>query len=256
MTASAFEAGVALGNFDVLVLRQLQTLAEAHVKEALDEAGKTNRLLAASDPNQFIPAGAEQEFISLAYASWRTGLQLVDELAGDLIKLPFFDDLITAAVRRSSGTYLDILNTLIGKKAFSTLKEPIFGEFMKGNLVQYGDIRPLLVQLGGGSPDSLAPMMGGITTGRTMKDWLSQNGIDTNEKIWLYGYEDEPRRTFNGHLQMDGLVFESWEDEGLRIAPQDAWLRRTHYQPGDHWGCACVVAPFIPNFGEEYQISI
>jgi hypothetical protein len=150
---------------------------------------------------------------------------------------------------------MDMLNTLIGDKAFKTLREPIYGEFMRGNLVQYGDVRPMLVQLGGGSVDPDAQLAGGITTGQTMKDWLGQNGISTNQKIWLYGYDDEPRRTFNGHLQMDGLVFENWDDPALKIAPQDYWLRRTHYQVGDHWGCACVIAPYIPNFGAPYQIE-
>ena len=100
------------------------------------------------------------------------------------------------------------------------------------------------------------PRKASVTTGTTMREWLRANGIDMDKKIWLYGYEDEPRRTFNGHLQMDGLVFEKWDDDGLVIAPQDAWLRRTHYAPGDHWGCACVVAPYIPNFGDDYVLDL
>lgn len=237
-------------------LRRLQELAERTVRQAVAKAGQTNKLLAAADPSQFIPDGAAEEYFSLAFSQWRGGLALINELAGDLITIPMYDDLISKAIVRSSGTYMDILNTLIGDKAFKTLREPIFGEFYKGSLVQYGDVRPLLVELGGGSVDPFAPMAGGITSGKLMTDWLGENGIQTNQKIWLYGFEDQPRRVFNGHLQMDGLVFESWEDDGLLVAPQDTWLRRTHYQVGDHWGCACVVAPYVPNFGEEYQIEV
>ena len=51
-------------------------------------------------------------------------------------------------------------------------------------------------------------------------------------------------------------LFTEWEDEGLEVAPQDAWLRQPFYQPGDHWGCACVVAPFIPNYGSEYVLDV
>jgi uncharacterized protein with gpF-like domain len=87
-----------------------------------------------------------------------------------------------------------------------------------------------------------------------MTEWLRANGIETDQKIWLYGY-DEPRRTFNGHLQMDGLVFSKWDDPGLAIAPQDAWLRRTHYAPSDHWGCSCIVAPYIPNMGPDFKLE-
>lgn len=114
----------------------------------------------------------------------------------------------------------------------------------------------MLVTLGGGSPEVTVPLYGGVATGNTMSEWLGSNGIATNKKIWLYGWEDEPRRTFNGHLQMDGLVFENWEDDGLKISPQDAWLRRSHYAPGDHWGCSCVVAPYVPNFGAEYTLEL
>jgi uncharacterized protein with gpF-like domain len=98
-------------------------------------------------------------------------------------------------------------------------------------------------------------LTGGITTGTHMSEWLADSGVNTNQKIWLYGWEEKPRRrTFNGHLQMDGLVFEEWDDDGLIIAPQDRWLRRNYYAPGDHWGCACVVAPYFPNFGEPFEI--
>jgi uncharacterized protein with gpF-like domain len=87
-----------------------------------------------------------------------------------------------------------------------------------------------------------------------MREWLRSNGIDTDLKIWLYGL-NEVRRTFNGHLQMDGLVFDKWDDPALRIAPQDAWLRREFYAPGDHFGCACVVAPYIPNYDQPFQLE-
>jgi hypothetical protein len=151
-------------------------------------------------------------------------------------------------------SYRDLLRILITDRAYNPIKEPVFGEFRVGDQVQYGDVRPLLVRLGGGSIDPEVTLQGGVTTGRYMRDYLAEGGISSDQKIWLYGWEEQPRRTFNGHLQMDGLVFEQWDDNGLIIAPQDRWLRRNYYAPGDHWGCACVVAPYFPNFGEPFMV--
>lgn len=222
-------------------------MAERHVRLAVNEA-----LTAAADPSDFIDDAWLDEFIAFGTQVWAEGTGLVTAMFADLVN-PLNGATVEQAIRRAGQTYLDMLRATIESKAFG--REPIYGEFLKGNAVQYGDVRPILVNLGGGSTDVTVPLMGGVTSGHTMREWLRANGIDTNEKIWLYGYEDEPRRVFNGHLQMDGLVFEDWDDKGLQIAPQDAWLRRSHYQPGDHWGCACVVAPYIPNFDEDYQLE-
>lgn len=224
-------------------------MAERHVRKALDKG-----LTAAADPADFIDESYLEEFIDQASVAWIEARNLVQTTIGEL-PAPLFNSTIKAAIRDSSSTYLDMLKAVISKKLWAS-RQPIYGEFMKGQLIQYGDVRPMLVRLGGGSTDSTVPLIGGVTTGNTMKQWLSNNGIETNQKIWLYGYEDEPRRTFNGHLQMDGLVFENWNDDALRIAPQDAWLRTTHYTPGDHWGCACVVAPYIPNFDDPYELEL
>ena len=222
-------------------------MAEGHVRKA------TNGLLAASGPGDLIDEQMLTEFASAAYVTWGEATGLITSLFGDL-PTPMFESIIDAAVRESTTYYHQLLTDLIGKKAFKTLRDPIYGEFFKGNIVQPGDIRPLLVQLGGGSTDVTVPLMGGITSGNTMREWLRSNGIDTDLKIWLYGL-NEVRRTFNGHLQMDGLVFDKWDDPALRIAPQDAWLRREFYAPGDHFGCACVVAPYIPNYDQPFQLE-
>lgn len=256
-TASAAQAaidGAELGQFDLQQLRNYRDMAERHVRSALSS------LRAAADPTELIAELFLDEFADAAVLTWANGRGLVTSLFGELPN-PIYQSVVTAAIKESRSHYQELLRTLIGQKAYG-LKAPIFGEFITGEpghntraLVQSGDVRPLLVTLGGGTTDATVPLMGGITSGHTMREWLRSNGIDTDKKIWLYGYETEPRRTFNGHLQMDGLVFEDWNDDGLKIAPQDAWLRRSHYAPGDHWGCACIVAPFIPNYDEAYTLE-
>lgn len=237
-----------LGQFDIAQLKVFRNMAERHVQRML-----TKHLTAAAEPSELVTQDMLDEFLDQASMSWAEASGLIYGIFGDL-PIPLFDSIVNAAIRESVSYYQDLLQAVVGKKAFG--RDPIFGEFMKGAVVQFGDVRPLLVRLGGGTTDSTVPLMGGFTSGNTMREWLRTNGIDTNKKIWLYGYEEQARRIFNGHLQMDGLVFEDWEDEALKIAPQDAWLRRSYYQPGDHWGCACVVAPYIPNFGPDYQVEL
>lgn len=248
----------AFGDFDLYTLNLFRTMAERHVRKAVSKLGAS--VVAAATPGDLIEEAFIAEFTEAAYFTWSDGAGLVSALFGDLPN-PMFQSAIDVAVKDSTNYYRQLLTNILDKKAFSALREPIYGEFITSkegkntmSLVQPGDIRPLLVTLGGGTTDVTVPLMGGITSGNTMREWLRLNGIDTDQKIWLYGQE-ELRRTFNGHLQMDGLVFTDWDDPALKIAPQDAWLRRTHYVPGDHWGCACVVAPYIPNFDAPYQLD-
>lgn len=245
--------GAALGRFDLEQLKKYRAMADRHVQTA------HAAITAAADPSEFIAPLFLTEFAEAAAVTWGEATGLVSTLFGDLPN-PLFESIITGSIKSSTSYYQDLLRGLISKK-FNP-RDPFFGEFISarspdrtGYVVQSGDVRPLLVNLGGGSTDATVPLMGGVTSGNTMREWLRSNGIDTNLKIWLYGYENEPRRTFNGHLQMDGLVFEDWNDDGLEIAPQDAWLHRSHYQPGDHWGCACIVAPYIPNYGDDYELD-
>lgn len=247
LTAAATGDGAELARFDVEVLRGIRSMAEQHVTTAL------RSITASADPSDYIDPMFIDEFIDAATTYWSEGIGLVQSMAPGL-PIPLYQSTIAEGIKDAANYYQQLLSTVIGKKAFG--KEPIYGEFLRGNIVQYGDVRPLLSRLGGGSSEPQVQLAGGITSGNTMREWLRSNGIDSDKKIWLYGYEDEPRRTFNGHLQMDGLVFESWEDDGLVIAPQDAWLRRTHYAPGDHWGCACVVAPYVPNWDESYVLNV
>ena len=234
-------------------------MAEGHLQVALDRIRPT--VLASADPDEFIDASWINAFGLLAEDLWRSGGDLVDDLFRlrwgiDLAPREYLLNLAAPAIEEARESYLSLLRSLINKHAFEPdpRKPLVIGEFNVGNTVQYGDVRGLLARLGGGSTAPEVSLVGGVTTGMTMKEYLGDSGVNTNQKIWLYGWEEDPRRTFNGHLQMDGLVFEDWDDEGLIIAPQDRWLRRNYYAPGDHWGCACVVAPYFPNFGDPFMI--
>ncbi len=101
-------------------------------------------------------------------------------------------------------------------------------------------VREVLLQAGGGpvSPADM-PTSGGIATGRTIQDVLADYEVPTDGYLWLYGATR--KRPFNSHLQLDGAHFHTPTDAVLAIWPEDAWLRKSHYAPQDHWGCLCVV---------------
>jgi hypothetical protein len=218
-----------IGSVDLVAIKALRNLADEHLKKALVAAGSA--VTAAATPDDFIDPVWIDEFALVAEDLWSFGLVTIDDLfrlSGypPLPPLSRITSIVAGAVEDARGSYLDLLRFLISDKAFSLTKEPVFGEFRVGDQVQYGDVRELLVKLGGGSLDPEVTLQGGITTGRHMSEYLGEAGINSDQRIWLYGWEEQPRRTFNGHLQMDGLVFEEWDDDGLIIAPQDRWLRR------------------------------
>lgn len=224
------------------------------------------RALTASavDPGSLITSEMEAEYVTLALALWEQVNDLSTGFGLDLLPLDSFWPLVKDAVERSARTYNDILKLLIEKQADVG---PLYGEFflvpdyVPGTglkppapyTVQFGDIRRILGELGGGAPAEV-PLSTGITGGTVFNEVLAANGIPAKEKLWLYG--ETVRRTFNGHLQIDGLVFSEWDDPALDIAPQDRWLKTDKYRPGDHWGCACVIVPYVPNFGVPIPMTI
>ena len=76
-----------------------------------------------------------------------------------------------------------------------------------------------------------------IGNGQRVHDELAGAGFFVDGYVWKYGH---PSRPFEGHRRLDGTEFTSWEDPQLEVSFNDAWLRRSHYRPGDHKGCVCA----------------
>jgi hypothetical protein len=237
MVASAESFSSVLGRFDLLAMRRLHRLADKHTSAVVASLG---------NPLDYIPDTALVEFADTASDLWmRFAL---------MSPFPIAETAVASAITRATASYQDLLELLIGRRIFD---QPVMGEFIVGSTVQYGDIRPVLATLGGGATDTTVQLQGGIGTGTIFADAAAAQGVPLgNERIWLYGLDEQPRRVFNGHLQMDGLVFTDWDDDGLLISPQDAWLRTEYYYPGDHIGCSCVVAPYVPNLGDQFDITL
>lgn len=81
----------------------------------------------------------------------------------------------------------------------------------------------------------------GIATGRRWRDKMSRAGMRTEGWVWVYG--PAPRKTFEPHLNLDGLEVVSLSDDVLSNV--SGWPDVSHYHPGDHAGCACHLEPFI-----------
>lgn len=221
-------------------------------------------ITAAIDPFDIVNETIQAQYLAIAMSLW-------DEVNGmsmgfglSMLPLERFFPLVQASIQSSLNTFVQSMTSIINKQAegVDVLGEYFFvPDYERGTgtrppapyVVQYGDIRDVLNDLGGGGPAD-APLSTGITGGVTFNDVLAANGVAVPDKIWLYG--ETGRRTFNGHLQMDGLVFRDWSDPALDISPQDRWLRVDKYRPGDHWGCACIVVPYVPNFGAPTPITV
>lgn len=167
---------------------------------------------------------------------------------------------IEQSVNQASALLPERLEQLVWKYVFGPKMDneqsmKAVGE-MDRLFVKPGDIRDIVVQAGGGSPDSMYARNGGVATGRVVQEYMAAKGVPTSsERIWLYGQAPRTEQ-FQGHLQLDGMVFDDWESVELSVWPEDAWIRSNHYHPGDHRGCACVTAPYVPNYGDPYQIEI
>lgn len=247
------------------VLARIERSALEGVRSLVQKSLASMGLVAAAvDPASLITDAMEAEYLALAMSLWEQVDQAADGFGLDILPLADYYPLVQDSISQSRNKFVEILKALIGKQADMT---PTYGEFFfapdyvpgTGTKppglyeVQFGDVRPIIGVLGGGAPAEV-PLATGITGGQTFRNVLTANGISTDEKLWLYG--ETARRTFNGHLQMDGLVFSQWDDPALDISPQDRWIRSDKYRPGDHWGCACVVVPYIPNFGAPIPLTI
>lgn len=171
----------------------------------------------------------------LANRSTAEGLMTTNKVMRDLIQQN-----IDEAKREGSR----VLRELASRWLFAVDAPSVNGELSRLQ-VQPGDVRSVLARAGGTAPFGGSEMPGGLATGRTVLEYADAQGVEvqTTEYIWMYG--ETPRRGFQGHMQLDGAIFEEDTDPVLEVWPEDQWLRRTHYSPGDHRGCACIVVPVI-----------
>lgn len=245
MTAASGNNSDWLWMLDLQTLENIRKVTDRVVKKVIDRAGREN-LRNGTDPNEYITDDDVREFVVIALAAWRElEISALNNLPVNSYPFSSFESTVRQAIRQASQIFRSVVTQLVLRTVGPTPSSPpSFGEFDDEEIVQGGDVRPILTAVGGGSNDPESPHGTGLTLGVIFLGWLGANGITGNEKVWNYG--PAVRRTFEGHLLLDGLRFTSWQDERLTVRPQDAWIRANYYTPSDHFGCRCVVSLVLP----------
>ena len=81
---------------------------------------------------------------------------------------------------------------------------------------------------------SLGNPVGGVASGATISDLLTNLGASTAGYEWVHGPSDRP---FPPHEALDGLEFDNFDDAAL--ANSGDFPSNQFYFPGDHDGCLC-----------------
>jgi hypothetical protein len=133
--------------------------------------------------------------------------------------------------------------------------EPAQGELDLGLRVAPGIVRTAMAYAGGATglqvDDSGGVFLalsqagtrppGGIGTGEDITGILSEGGAGVEGYAWVYG--PGRRKTFEPHLELDGVEFVNFDDDVL--ANSDSFPSGNYYMPGDHDGCLCDFEPII-----------
>jgi hypothetical protein len=274
-----------LAEIDMIALVQIQTLMESALQRTAEKAGAKIRTKSLNNeavrasldgvPNDKVAArlgrslvaglGYEaSDLVASSSADFGSGLAAIlydayqmvfealfglrqrAETEGAVSAANWLDDMIQQNVESAQREGTDRLRELADRYVFGDAPTDAMGE-ASSMTVRPGDVRSILVRGGGGSPVANFPLNGGIGTGKTMVEYADTLGVevDTDLMIWVYG--QAPRKQgFQGHMQLEGAVFTTMDDPVLAVWPEDEWLRTDNYHPGDHRGCACVVAPYVP----------
>lgn len=152
---------------------------------------------------------------------------------------------------------LGALLTLGRSRIFTPDGSPDDGEFDPHVSVPAGLVRDALARAGGALGEQTAApsatgagtASGGPASGVRMLRLVQRTGARQVAWRWDVGMPAVP---FPPHQALDGLVFQSWDDEQLASA---GFPNRGHYYPGDHRGCQCDAVPVLI-WAEESPSSV
>lgn len=126
------------------------------------------------------------------------------------------------------------------------------GEIDSDVLVSHRLVRSADVLAGGGELDGLEPVSGpqagGVGTGPDAMDAFAALDIRAFAYEWVWGGS---AREFPPHVDLDGYVFDGWEDPALATPPDAEWLGVPFLFVGDHDGCSCSADPLLQEVFEE-----
>lgn len=148
--------------------------------------------------------------------------------------------------REAEGLLVAALTLLAIDRLFNPHPEaPAIGEHDENLLVPPGYLREAIAVAGGASAPaaldgSLDVASGGILTGDDVSAVWDKLGFGPVGYEWFVG---APERPFEPHQDLDGVQFESFEDDVL--ANGEDWPDNDFFYPGDHDGCQCDWAPVL-----------
>lgn len=284
ITASARRpVGERLAEIDRALRTRLEVAATTALRRALERAGARLRSKAAGDPaaHDAIVSAAQHDVASVLGRSVVAALGFGDP---DLLDGAFDDfadqyDTWTAAsqsrARRVAASELGLddaesedlaaaqddqrssslawllpaLGALATQRLYNPSPDaPLLGEHDPSMSVPPSLLREALARAGGA--DRLATAdgpAGGVSTGTTLRELFAEHGRVTQGWEWVYG---DSERSFPAHEDLDGVSFDTWDDDALAVQPGDEWLDVSHYAPGDHNGCRCDFIPVVTEAGE------
>lgn len=151
----------------------------------------------------------------------------------------------------ASAWLLAAIVALARSQLFGSSASSEVGEYDETLLVPPGLVREALARAGGAhgletrgffvSVSSNGGPLGGVAAGEQVQSLLAEKGWGIEAYEWEYGAF--PRRTFEPHLELDGVIFESFSDP--RLLNASGFPSVAYYMPGDHNGCRCDVIPVL-----------
>lgn len=143
------------------------------------------------------------------------------------------------------------LQTLAEARLWAPDPDMLDGEFDPTVSVPAGIVRKAMARMGGNATITVGangdawvavPGEGGVATGDLLLTAFQQHGGQVEAYVWVYG-PGVRKTTFEPHAELDGLVFENFDDDAL--ANDSDFPPSAFYFPGDHAGCLCDFTPVL-----------
>lgn len=271
------DLGPALGQIDRQLFDRCLVLCSAALDAALNQASARLRSEAS---RQKVPGWDRKRSVPARQVAATLGPQVVKALLADaaddpLSNLEAFDELrgkwdstVANAQRRADravlaynegfdadplaaqrdderdkswGYLLGALGSIAAQRLLSpAIVEPPNGEYDSTLSLPAGTVRDALRVAGGGSPAAVV-QEGLVATGPTTMD-VASAALDARGDTWMWT-TGGPTRPFEPHQELDGTVFDEWDDP--RLANSEGWPPGDYFEPGDHPGCVCLAVPIL-----------
>jgi hypothetical protein len=145
---------------------------------------------------------------------------------------------LETARTESNAVMLAGLTTLARALLRDPTRRQVAGED-DGLLVPPGTVRSSLIRAGGGGTRATS-----FVTGDLVRGLWREAGIDFARYVWRYGDPSMRRSSFEPHYRLNGIAFASPDDD--RLGNRSGWPGVSHFWPGDHAGCLCLVELTAP----------